>query len=98
MSAWVYKLHMGGLFASSEPIPDEYLYCEQCGDSDWEVGEFYTLADFLRYWADSIYVDDGDGGYPLGDVLDDVAESFNDDMTWDEAAKIVRAAKTWEDE
>lgn len=98
MSAWVYELHMGGLFASSEPISDEYLYCEQCGDSDWEVGEFETLADFLRYWADNIYVDDGDGGYPLEDVLDDVAESFNNDMTWDEATDIVRASKTKEDD
>ncbi len=98
MSAWVYELHMGGLFASNEPIPDEYLYCEQCGDSNWEVGEFDTLADFLKYWADNIYVDDGDGGYPLEDVLDDVTESFNDDMTWDEAADIVREAKIKEDD
>lgn len=98
MSAWVYELHMGGLCASDEPIPDEDLYCEQCGDSDWEIGKFETLADFLWYWADNIYVDDGDGGYPLGDVLDDVAAWFDDVMTYDEAADIVRAAKTKEDD
>lgn len=65
MSAWVYELHMGGLSASDEPIPDEDLYYEQCGDSDWEIGKFNTLADFLRCWADNIYVNDGDGGNPL---------------------------------
>lgn len=93
MGVWVYELHMGGLAAYSYPIPDEDLYCEQCGDSDWELGEFETLPDFLRYYADNIYVDDGDGGYPLGYVLDDVAESFNDSMTLDEAADIVRSAR-----
>lgn len=62
------------------------------------MGEFETLAEFLRYWADNIYVDDGDGGYPLEDVLDDVAAWFNDTMTYDEAAEIVRAAKTWEED
>lgn len=98
MGVWVYELHMGGLSAYDEPVPDEDLYCEQCGDSDWELGEFDTLTDFLRYYADNIYVDDGDGGYPLGDVLDDVAESFDDGMTWDEAAAIVRAARTKEDD
>lgn len=97
MSVWIYESHMGGLFASSEPIPAEYLYCEQCGDNDWEVGEFETLDDFLRYWADNIYVDDGMGGYPLENVLDAVAKSFNEDITWNEAADIVRAAKTKED-
>lgn len=98
MRAWVYELHMGGLRTSDTPITYEDLYCEQCGDSDWEIGEFDTLADFLRYWADNIYVDNSDGGYPLEDVLDDVAESFNDSMTWDEAADIVRDAKTKEED
>ena len=93
MGVWVYELHMGGLAADSYPISDGDLYCEQCGDSDWELGEFETLPDFLRYYANNIYVDDGDGGYPLGYVLDDVAESFNGSMTLDEAADIVRAAR-----
>ncbi len=34
----IYESHMGGIFASSEPIPFEELYCEQCGDSDHEIG------------------------------------------------------------
>ena len=93
MGVWIYELHMSGLAAYSYPIPDEDLYCEQCGDSDWELGEFETLPDFLRYSADNICVDDGDGGYPLGYVLDAVAESFNDSMTLDEATDIVRSAR-----
>ena len=98
MGVWLYELHMGGLAAYSYPIPDEDLYCEQCGDSDWELGEFETLPDFLRYYADNICVDDGDGGYPLDYILDDVAESFNDSMTLDEAADIVRSARREYDE
>ena len=93
MGVWLYELHMGGLAAYSYPIPDEDLYCEQCGDSDWELGEFETLPDFLRYYADNICVDDGDGGYPLGYILDDVAKSFNDSMPLAEATDIVRSAR-----
>lgn len=98
MSVWVYEGHLGSLYTSDYALSYDDLQCEQCGDSDWEVGEFDTLEDFLRYWADNIYVDDGDGGYPLEDVLDDVAASFDDDIAHYEYADIVREAKTKEDD
>lgn len=94
MSVWVYESHLGGLYTDDHPVPVEYLYCEQCGDSDWNLGEFETLPDFLRYYANNIYVDDEcDGGYSLNSVLYDIADSFDDSITLDEAANIVREAK-----
>lgn len=94
MGVWVYELHLGGLATYDHPLTVEELYCEQCGDSDWTIGEFETLQDFLRYYANNIYVDDEcDGGYLLDSVLYDIADSFDDSITLDEAANIVREAK-----
>lgn len=93
MGVWVYESHLGGLYTYDNPLPVEDLYCEECGDSDWNLGEFGTLPDFLRYYANNIYLDEGDGGYSLNSVLYDIADSFDDSITLDEAANIVREAK-----
>lgn len=58
MGVWVYESHLGGLYTEDHPVPVEYLYCAQCGDSDWNLGEFETLSDFLRYYADNICLDE----------------------------------------
>mgnify|MGYP007025966197 CR=1 FL=1 len=93
MGVWVYESHLGGLYTYDNPLPVEDLYCEECGDSDWDLGEFETLRDFLRYYADNICVDECEGGYPLDVVLDDIAHRFDDNLTWDEAACIVWEAR-----
>jgi len=99
MSVWVYEGHLGGLYTSDYPEDPEDLYCEQCGDSDWEIGYFETFADFLKYYADNIHVDEGDGGFDLDFVISSVMYSFDDELTREEAANIVRAArKEMEDE
>lgn len=36
---YIYASHMGGLFASSNELSYEQLYCEECGDSDSLIGE-----------------------------------------------------------
>lgn len=35
---YIYESHMGGLYTSDEPLDYEYLYCEECGDSDSLIG------------------------------------------------------------
>lgn len=35
---YIYESNLGGLYASEELIEDDYLYCDECGDSDWFVG------------------------------------------------------------
>ena len=93
MSAYVYESHLGGLYTSNDCIPSDELYCEQCGDSDYEIGSFDTFEEFLRYYADNIYIDPWDGGYGLDLVISDVGYAFNDSLTKEEAANIVRMAK-----
>lgn len=38
---YIYENHLSGnLYTSEYPLDYEYLYCEQCGDSDWEFGRY----------------------------------------------------------
>ena len=93
MSVYVYESHLGGLYTSDDYIPYDELYCEQCDDSDYEIGSFDTFEEFLRCYADNIYVDPLDGGYDLDLVISDVGYAFNDSLTKEKAANIVRTAK-----
>lgn len=93
MSVYVYESHLGGLYASDDYIPFDNLYCEQCGDSDYEIGSFDTFEGFLRYYADNIHVSPWDGGYDLDLIISDVGYAFDDALTKEEAAHIVRTAK-----
>ena len=93
MSVYVYESHLGGLYTSDDYIPYDELYCEQCGDSDYEIGSFDTFEEFLRYYADNIYVDPWDGGYSLDLVISDVGCAFDDALTKEEVANIIRTAK-----
>lgn len=38
MGQYIYESHMGGLYCTEYSQDFEDLYCEQCGDSDWELG------------------------------------------------------------
>lgn len=35
---YIYESHMGDLYATQEPLNDDELYCETCGDSDTYLG------------------------------------------------------------
>lgn len=93
MSVYVYESHLGGLYTSDDYISSDELYCEQCDDSDYEIGSFDTFEEFIRYYADNIYVDPWDGGYGIDLVISDVGCAFDDNLTKEEAANIVRMAK-----
>lgn len=45
MGKYIYESHMGGLYCTDYNQNYEDLYCEECGDSDWEVGYAETLED-----------------------------------------------------
>lgn len=64
MSLYIYESHCGGLYTSDQPMSNEELYCEECGDSDYcvaMVSSSYELGPLLR---DMLGVFDCDG-YPL---------------------------------
>jgi hypothetical protein len=45
MGQYIYEGHMGGLYCTDDSQDWEDLYCEQCGDSDWEMGYAETMED-----------------------------------------------------
>ena len=85
---YVYSSHLGGLYCSDEELDWDDLYCEQCGDSDWFIGEFDSAKDVLAYMADDIDVDNS-GGWILEMLLEDL-KSFDDVPSLAEAENIVR--------
>lgn len=49
---YLYEGHMGGMYTSDESLLYEDIYCEQCGDSDWEIGYFEDEFVFIFSCAD----------------------------------------------
>lgn len=45
---YYYESHMGGWYTSEEPLDYDDLYCEECGDSDQELGWYGDDEDFAR--------------------------------------------------
>lgn len=43
----VYESHMGGIYFDKEILDYDYLYCEQCGDSDTHLGHADTWEEVL---------------------------------------------------
>lgn len=60
---YIYESHMGDdLYISYEPIDYEYLYCEQCGDSDRLVGYADTREEAWNLLKDITDIN-GSGGW-----------------------------------
>ena len=42
---YIYESHMGGLYVLDEQVDFDFLYCEECGDWDSEIGYAETRAE-----------------------------------------------------
>lgn len=84
---FLYESHLGGIYIKDYEQDFEDLYCEQCGDYDWEIGEFDSAIEALKYIAPDISVNES-GGYDLNHVLD-VLKYFDDCPDYKTAEKIV---------
>lgn len=89
---WAYESHLGGLYFDDERVSTRDLYCDQCDDSDEELGNFDSAVKFLERLAPMISADDDDFGiYPLDGILRALKLHFDDVPDYDKAAEIVRA-------
>lgn len=86
---FVYEGHLGSLYTSDYEEDLDDLYCDECGDYDWLVGEFKTAKDFLASYANEIYTEKNSGGWSLDYVFESVLRYFDDQLTEEEALKIV---------
>ena len=82
---YLYENHMGGIYTSDEKLDYDYLYCEQCGDSDWLYGSFETFKEFWKLFKDECDIN-GSGGYSLNYVYPIIVKSFNlsDDVKYND--------------
>lgn len=59
---YIYESHLGGIYFSEEELDDEFLYCDQCGDDDWEIGEADTYEEakslIIEHYKSYGYEDD----------------------------------------
>ena len=89
---WAYESHLGGLYFEDERVSTRDLYCDQCDDSDEELGNFESAVKFLEHLAPMISADDDDFCvYPLDGVLRVLKLYFDDVPDYDKAVEIVRA-------
>lgn len=73
---YLYESHMGGFYTTEDQQSYDDLYCETCGDSDWELGEFETLEEFWNLISDEVSVN-GSGGISLQYILPMVSYLFD---------------------
>lgn len=89
---WAYESHLGGLYFRDERVSTRDLYCYQCDDFDWELGNFESAVKFLERLAPMISADDDDFCvYPLDGVLRVLNLYFDDVPDYNKAVEIVRA-------
>lgn len=73
---YLYESHMGGIYTTEDRQSYDSLYCETCGDSDWELGEFDTLEEFWNLIIDEVSVN-GSGGLSLQYILPPMEALFD---------------------
>lgn len=71
---WFYIGHLNGeIYSTDEQQDFADLYCETCGDSDWEIGEFNSSDAFIKFMteSDNFLYESYERGY-----LDNVAREY----------------------
>lgn len=93
MPIYAYESHMCGIYFSQSEYDVDDLYCEQCGDYDWLIGEASNAKDMITKLANYLAIEPYDGGYNLAEVLEDMNKYFNDILSLEEAREIARSAR-----
>ena len=88
---WAYESQLGGIYFENKRKSPNDLYCDQCDDSDEELGNFESAVKFLEYYAPRISANDDCGIYPLDEILRALKLHFDDVPDYDKAVEIVRA-------
>ena len=85
---YIYEHHMGHLYTSDYPLDYGDLYCEECGDSDWLIGEANTREEAWELLKDDVDTFDETICHvcSLADDLDycnDECENYQNGGGWD---------------
>ena len=72
-----YESHMSGIYYTEEPQEWDDLYCEQCGDSDWELGNADTFEEAFELIRDKVSVC-GSGGFSMQYIFPTLCEAYGE--------------------
>lgn len=75
---YIYKSHMGGFYTNDEYLDYDYLYCEECGDDDWCIGQAETQEEAWALLEDEADID-GSGGYDLEYITNFIRTNFDEE-------------------
>ena len=75
---YIYEGHLGSLYATDYDLDYDDLYCEECGDSDWLIGEADTKESAWVLLKDKTDID-GCGGWDYKYVQDFLAKYFSEE-------------------
>lgn len=95
---YLYEGHLDSLYISDDYIDDDELYCEDCGDSDWLLGQFNSIEEFWDLVEDKVDIR-GSGGYALQYVYPIIVAEFelDDKLDFDNGLDWPLYC-TWDDE
>lgn len=74
---YIYEGHLGSLYVTDEPQSYEELYCEECGDSDRELGCANTAEKAWGILKDVTDIN-GSGGWAYDYVKGFLERNFGD--------------------
>ena len=94
MPTYIYESHLGGIYFADEELDFNELYCEQCCDSDWLIGEAKTAKEAIAVLSNEIAIDDC-GGYSLNFILERIAWHFGENINPEEAIEIIKKNKEY---
>lgn len=72
---YIYEGHMGSLYTSDCELDYEALYCEQCGDSNWLIGQADTRNEAWELLKNDININ-GSGGWDYDYVHEFLGRNF----------------------
>lgn len=72
---YLYEAHLGGLYTADTVQNYEDTYCEQCGDSDFLLGEACTREEAWEILKDGTDID-GSGGWDYDYVQEFLSNHF----------------------
>lgn len=75
---YIYESHMGGLYTDEDYLDYDTLYCEECGDCDWYIGQAETQEEAWDLLKDDTDID-GSGGYDLEYITTFIKTNFNEE-------------------
>ena len=75
---YIYENHLGGLYTDEDYLDYEDLYCEECGDSDWCIGQAETKEEAWELLKDETDIN-GSGGFEYEYVQNFIDINFKEE-------------------